>query len=348
MSETEFGRHGVLLVNLGTPDTASTADVRRYLGEFLGDARVLDINPVLRALLVSLVIVPFRGPASAAKYREIWTGAGSPLMVHATGQRDLLQERLGRGYDVALAMRYRLPSLAEALDAMARRRPATFTIIPLFPQVASATVGSVLEAVLRQVARWQTIPPLRLVSGFNTHPGFVRAWIENGRAHDPAAFDQVVFSFHGVPHRQLLRADPGGLCCLRSADCCAALTPANRYCYSAQCHDLARRIASGLGIARDRYTVCFQSRLGREPWTQPATPDVIHALARAGARRVLVFSPSFVADCLETIHEVGIELAGEFRKAGGETLRLVESLNTRPAWIEALADLATQPASPDR
>jgi protoporphyrin/coproporphyrin ferrochelatase len=343
MSETEFGRHGVLLVNLGTPDTASTRDVRRYLGEFLGDARVLDINPVLRALLVSLIIVPFRGPASAAKYREIWTAAGSPLMVHGTKLRELLQARLGGGYDVALAMRYGLPSLAEALDSVARRRPATLTIIPLFPQVASATVGSVLEVVLRQAARWQTIPPLRLVSGFNTHPGFVRAWIENGKARDPAAFDHVVFSFHGVPHRQLLKADPGGLCCLRSAGCCAALTPANRSCYSAQCYDLARRMASGIGIAPDRYTVCFQSRLGREPWTQPATPEVIRALARAGARRVLVFSPSFVADCLETLHEIAVELAEEFREAGGETLRLVESLNTQPAWIEALADLAMQP-----
>ena len=342
MEERAEGRHGILLVNLGTPASPSTADVRRYLREFLSDPRVLDIPAVLRALLVNLVIVPFRGPASAAKYRSIWGPKGSPLLAHGTAVRDALQARLGDDYAVALAMRYGRPALPAVLEELRRRNVATLTVVPLFPQYASATVGSVHEVVLRVLARWQTIPPLRLVSGFHSHPGFLRAWAEAGRARDPGAYDHVLFSFHGLPQRQLRKADPGGRTCLQAPDCCGALTAANRHCYSAQCHDTARLLAAAMGIPRERWTLSFQSRLGRDPWTAPATSEVVRALARGGCRSLLVFSPSFVADCLETLEEIAGELAGEFRAAGGDKLDLVESLNSGPLWIEALADLATQ------
>lgn len=336
-----MARHGVLLVNLGTPDSPSTADVRRYLREFLSDPRVMDIPAVPRALLVRGVIVPLRGPGSAAKYRAIWRSSGSPLLEHGTRLRDRLQERLGAGCEVALAMRYGSPSLPDVLERLRRRSLAALTVIPLFPQYSSATVGSVHEAVLRVLGRWQTIPPLRLVSGFHAHPGFLQAWVERARAHDLRQFDHVLFSFHGLPHSQLRKADPGAWC-LRSADCCAALTAANRHCYGAQCHDTARRLAAAMDLPGDRWSICFQSRMGRQPWTGPAASDVIRTLARGGCRRILVFSPSFVADCLETLHEIAVELAEEFRAAGGERLELAESLNSSVPWVEALADLATQ------
>jgi ferrochelatase len=291
---------------------------------------------------VRLAIVPFRGPKSAASYRAIWGPDGSPLLAHGIALRDALQRRLGAQYVVALAMRYGRPSLSAALDEMRVRGLAALTVVPLFPQYASATVGSVHEVVLRALARWQAIPPVRLVSGFHDHPGFLRAWARVGSSHDPGSFDHVLFSFHGVPQRQLRKADPTGRHCLIAADCCAALGPANRLCYSAQCHDMARRLAAAMEIPRGRFTVCFQSRLGRDPWTLPATLEVVRALARGGARRVLVFSPSFVADCLETLQEIAVELAEEFREAGGDTLELVESLNASPLWVDALADLVLQ------
>lgn len=259
-----MARHGVLLVNVGTPASPSTADVRRYLRQFLSDPRVMDIPALPRALLVRGVIAPFRGRSAAAKYRAIWSPAGSPLLAHGIALRDRLQERLGADCEVALAMRYGEPSLPAALERLRVSGLASLTVVPLFPQYASATAGSVHEAVLRSLARWQTIPPLRLVSGFHSHPGFLRAWVERARAHDLRQFDHVLFSFHGLPHRQLRKADPGAWC-LRSADCCAALTAANRHCYSAQCHDTARLLASALGLARERWTICFQSRMGREP-----------------------------------------------------------------------------------
>ena len=333
---------GVLLVNLGTPDSPSTRDVRRYLDEFLSDARVLDISAPMRTLLVKGVIVPFRGPRSAAMYTRIWGDGGSPLLRYGAALADRLQATLGGEFVVELAMRYGKPDIPGALERLYAHRLSSLVVVPLFPQYASATTGSVHQRVMECVGKWQTIPALRLVSQFHDHPGVIRAYAANGRAETPASFDHVLFSFHGVPERQLLKADASGRHCLRSADCCAVLSADNRLCYRAQCFHMSALIAAELGIGGGQYTVSFQSRLGRQPWTRPYTAEVIAEIARKGMRRLLVFCPSFVADCLETLYEIAVENAHDFAEAGGETLRLVESLNVHPSWVEALAQIVTK------
>jgi ferrochelatase len=303
------------------------------------DGRVLDINPVLRALLVNLIIVPFRSPRSAAVYRKIWTEQGSPLAVYGRRLEEMVRERLGQEYVVELSMRYQEPSVPLALEKLRRRQVRTLTVVPLFPQYASATVGSVHQEVMRIVSQWQTIPEIRLIREFFANPNVIKVFAENGRAHQPERFDHVLFSFHGIPERQLLASDDSGAHCLQSPDCCRTLGPRNSSCYSAQCHATAKLIAGQLGLSPDRYTVTFQSRLGRTPWTQPYTSEVVKALAEAGAKRVLVFSPAFVADCLETLYEIRIENREIFQQAGGQELVLVESLNDSPLWADALVDL---------
>jgi ferrochelatase len=330
---------GVLLVNLGTPESPATRHVRRYLDEFLSDPRVLDINPVLRALLVKTIIVPLRGPKSASTYRRIWTEEGSPLLHYGSRVRELLQERLGPGWQVELAMRYGRPEIGPALERLRRAQPVALTVLPLFPQYASATVGSIHQKVMNHLSRWQTMPELRLVCGFHDNPKVVEAFAERGRRHAPEAFDHVLFSFHGLPERQLLKADDSGRHCLQRPDCCRVRTPRNRLCYGAQCTRTAEAISERLGLRPTRYTVTFQSRLGREPWLEPSTSETLTRLAAEGARRVMVFCPSFVADCLETLFEIGVENDHAFRAAGGEKVQLVESLNDSPLWVEALADI---------
>jgi ferrochelatase len=313
--------------------------VRRYLDEFLSDPRVLDVNPVLRTLLVKTIIVPFRGPRSAATYRRIWTEDGSPLLHYGLRVRELLQERLGPARHVALAMRYGSPDIGWALERLRREQVASLTVLPLFPQYASATVGSVHQRVMSLLSRWQTIPELRFAGGFHDHPKVVEAFAQNGRKHAPETFDHVLFSFHGLPERQLLKADDSGRHCLRSRDCCRVRSPRNRLCYGAQCYRTAELIAESLDLPQSRYTVTFQSRLGRGRWLEPSTSGTLARLAGEGVRRVLVFCPSFVADCLETLFEIGVENDHAFRAAGGEKVQLVESLNDGPLWIEALADI---------
>ena len=334
---------GVLLINLGTPSSPSVADVRRYLREFLSDPRVLDVNAALRWLLVNLIIVPFRGPRSARIYRTLWDGSRFPLLHHGQRLLQLLRERLGRDWEVELAMRYGEPSISRGLERLRQASVASITALPLFPQYASCTVGSVHQQLHEQVSSWEVMPELRLVSQFHVHPGMVRAFAERGQRYEAASYDHVLFSFHGIPQRQILAADASSGHCLASPGCCLVAGDHNRFCYRAQCHRTAEAIASQLGLATDRYTVTFQSRLGRQRWATPYTMDTIERLASTGAKRLLVFCPSFVADCLETTYEIAVEANEHFRAVGGEQVQLVEGLNDSREWIEALADLVTGP-----
>ncbi|MXV14746.1 ferrochelatase [Hufsiella ginkgonis] len=333
-------KKGILLVNLGTPDSPSVPDVRKYLDEFLMDARVLDINPVGRALLVKSVIVPFRGPKSAKLYKEIWSEKGSPLLYYSLRQKELLQQRLGDGYQVELAMRYQSPSIETALANLRSGLVESIRVIPMFPQYASASSGSVLEKVMKLVSEWLTIPQISFVNSFHDLAPMIDTFAENALKYQPETYDHVLFSFHGLPERQLAKSDYSARHCLKSADCCDALTNENKFCYSAQSYDTARLIAQKLGLNRDRYTVCFQSRLGNDPWVKPYTSEVLAELAKKGVKRLLVLCPAFVADCLETVYEVSVEYRDEFRHLGGEEVQLVESLNDHPTWIEGLAALA--------
>lgn len=332
---------GILLVNLGTPDSPAVSDVRKYLKEFLLDPRVIDIPAIPRNLLVRGIIAPFRAPKSAKTYKAIWTENGSPLMYYSQQMARLLQEQLGTDYIVRLAMRYQSPSIAAVLGEMEKLQLQKIRIIPLFPQYASATTGSVHQEVMAVIQKWQTIPDLEFINSYADHPGMISTFVAQASTFDLKAFDHVLFSFHGLPVRQLEKADFNNHC-QQQKNCCEVLCSANSRCYGAQCHQTAHLIAAQLGLSRDQYTVCFQSRLGKTPWIQPYASETIDELAHAGKKRLLVFSPAFVADCLETIFEIGVEYQEEFEKAGGEKIQLVPSLNDHPMWIKALADLSVQ------
>ncbi|WP_285010706.1 ferrochelatase [Pedobacter faecalis] len=331
-----MGKKGVLLVNLGTPDSPEVSDVRKYLDQFLMDGRVIDINAFKRTLLVKGIIVPFRSPKTAKLYREIWDENGSPLLYYSKIQADLVQQKLGDEYQVELAMRYQNPSIGAALEKLRAGLVDSIKVIPLFPQYASASTGSVIQNVMEQVSVWPTIPEISFVNSFYDNDLVIETFADNARKYQPETYDHVLFSFHGLPERQLLKCDITGSHCLKKEDCCDTITEVNKFCYSAQGYATARLIAAKLGIPRSGYTVCFQSRLGKEPWVQPYTTDVLKRLAAEGKKRLLVFSPAFVADCLETIYEITVEYHEEFKALGGEHVQLVESLNDDPRFVDAL------------
>jgi ferrochelatase len=334
-------RIGVLVVNLGTPDAPTYWPVFRYLSQFLLDPRVIDIHPVARNLLVRGIIAPFRSGKSARAYQSLWTEEGSPLKVYGERLVAALSELLGTEYKVVLGMRYQNPSIESALDQLMQARVGRLIVFPLFPQYASATTGSVHEEVMRVLSGRQNIPELDLINNYCTHAPMVQLYARNARAFDIPSYDHILFSYHGLPQRQLRKADECGHC-LQSEHCCDILSDRNQFCYSAQCHATTRAIARELGLARHQYTICFQSRLGTDPWTQPYTIRVIEELARSGAKRLLVLCPAFTADCLETTIEIGAEYKEEFEGWGGDHIDLVPSLNDEPVWVKIIADMLKQ------
>lgn|SRR6185503_5267293 len=335
-----MAKKGVLLVNLGTPDSPETKDVRRYLDEFLMDPRVIDISPVSRTLLVKGIIVPFRSPKSAKLYKHIWSDkTGSPLLHYSKLQHKHLQERLGDEYMVELAMRYQSPSIPAALARLKEALVESIQVIALFPQYASASTGSVHEKVMEIVGKWPTIPSISFANSFHDNELMIQTFADNAKKHKPETYDHILFSFHGLPQRQLIKCDHTGKYCLKVDNCCNTLNDTNKFCYSAQSYDTARLIAEKLDIPKEKYSICFQSRLGKDPWVQPYTSEVVAKLANEGKKRLLVFCPAFVADCLETVYEVTEEYGAEFKALGGEHIQLVESLNDAPTWIDALEQM---------
>jgi ferrochelatase len=334
-------RTGVLLVNLGTPDSPSVPDVRKYLREFLMDARVVDVPFLLRFVLVNGIIAPFRSPKSAKIYKQLWTDKGSPLKFYGEELTNLVQQQLGEEYLVVLAMRYQNPSIEAGLKALKDKGLQEIIVLPLFPQYASATTGSVYEKVMDVVSKWQIFPNIRFISDFFENPKFLEAFAENGKKYlENHSFDHVIFSYHGLPERQIRKSDCTGTCL--SNTCCDTLTPMNRQCYRAACFATSRLLAEKLNLSPENYSVTFQSRLGKDPWIQPYTDETIEKLAAAGKKNVLTFSPAFVADCLETTIEIGEEYKELFEEKGGKHWQLVESLNVTPLWIETVVDLVKQ------
>lgn len=327
-------KKAVLLVNLGTPDSPHPKDVHKYLIEFLTDERVIDKPWGFRQLLVRGFIVPMRYKQSAKSYKEIWTKEGSPLMVYSRQAKKLLQSALGNEYHVELAMRYQSPSIESALERVMKEKPAELIVVPLFPQYASATTGSVHQKILELVSKYQVIPKLKMINSFATNPSYIDAVCETASDYPLDTYDHFLFSFHGLPKRHLTKANSS---CLTSKNCCDTLCSNNQSCYLAECKRSAFLIAEKLGITN--YSIAFQSRLGKEPWIEPFTIDELKKLVDTGHKKVLVFCPSFVADCLETIFEIGVEYKEEFIKHGGERLDYVKSLNDHPKWIDALESL---------
>lgn len=334
MNRTPCKKRGVFIVNLGTPQSPRKKDVFHYLNEFLTDYRVMDIPWLKRQLLVRGLIVPFRYKQSAEQYRHIWTKEGSPLLYYGKLVRERLQEALGSSYYVELGMRYQHPSIAEGLEKMRKELVDELIVLPLFPHYASATTGSVYEQVMECLKSWRLFPKLIFINQFYDHPALINAFSARGEQYSLSSYDHILFSFHGIPEKQIRKADLSGYCL--SKNCCKKICMDNRFCYKAQCVATAQAIAEKLHFTPDNYTICFQSRLGKEPWLQPYLSDIIQECAKRGDKRLLVFSPSFVCDCLETICEISYEYSKEFKKLGGETLQLVEGLNDHPLWIDAL------------
>lgn len=332
-------KKGVLLINLGTPDSPATGNVRKYLTEFLNDRRVIDISAFGRFVLVNGIIVPFRSSKSAKLYREIWTPDGSPLLIHTKNLSAKVQQQLGNDYVVEFGMRYQSPSIASALEKLRQAKVSSITILPLYPQYASSSTGSTIEKVMDEIKGWEVFPDIKIISKFYDHPGYLNSFIENGKKYDISQYDHVVFSYHGLPERHIMKGSAhygSDHCTLGS--CCDVITKSNQFCYRANCFYTTRELVKGLNIPQGKYTSTFQSRLN-DKWIKPYSDKVIEDLAKKGAKKILVFSPAFVADCLETIYEIGTEYQEIFHKHGGEKVTLVESLNDNATWVNAVVDM---------
>lgn len=340
-------RTGLLLLNLGTPDSTAVSDVRRYLDEFLMDPRVIDLNPVGRWALVKLAILPFRPKQSAHAYEQIWTERGSPLLFHTIDLAEKVQTRFGDELMVEVAMRYQNPSIASALDRFRAAAVDNIIVLPLFPQYSSAATGSAVQEVWEQAAeRWNT-PSIVNIPAFFDHPAFIEAFRAVAQpVLEDMQPDKVVLSFHGIPERHVRKSDETSeqSHCLEKPDCCASICDANRNCYRAQCYGTARALAVALEL--DNYEVTFQSRLGKDPWIKPYTDIRLEEIPNEGVESVAVLCPAFVADCLETIEEIGMRAVEDFTAAGGKDLRLVPSLNATDAWADAVHQIVKENVPP--
>lgn len=333
----------VLLVNLGTPDNPSTGKVGKYLRQFLNDHRVIDISALGRFFLVNFIIIPFRVKKSAALYKSIWTERGSPLLFHSEDLTRNLSKSLGSDYSVELAMRYGSPSVSSALKKLQKEMPKELIIVPLYPQYASSTVGSVYDDVFRELKTWQIIPHLKSLSRFYDDERFLNAWVNLASNYDLNSYDHILFSYHGLPQRQIKKASAEIVDnkCLTEG-CCEKSAQRNYYCYRANCFDQTRLLAERLNLTPSQHSICFQSRLGNDEWLKPYAEDVIKDLAAKGKKRILVFAPAFVSDCLETIEEIGHEYNELFKEHGGGELTMVPSLNSSPAWVEGLSGIISE------
>ncbi len=331
---------GVLLLQLGTPDSPKTSDVRTYLREFLSDPRVLDMPAAARHLLLNGVILPLRPGRSAHAYRQIWTDEGSPLIIHTERLARKVGRRLGDGYRVAYGMRYQSPSIASAIAKLTGAGCDRLIVFPLFPQYASASGGSAVAKTLAVVAdRWNVLD-VSTIGPFYDNPGFLHAVAAAARpALDEFRPDHVVFSYHGLPAKQIRKSDPTGQWCLANQDCCEAINEANRFCYRAHSFATTRGLVAELGIEEGSYHTTFQSRLTGQKWIKPYTDKVLPQLYAGGVRRLAVLTPSFAADCLETLEEIGIRGRNQWMELGGEELLLLPCVNDSDLWATAVANL---------
>ena len=333
---------GLLLVNLGTPESPSPKDVGVYLREFLMDPLVIDIPAFYRFLLVNFLIVPFRSRSSASLYQKVWTDRGSPLLFHSQDLTEKVSQEVGEHATTRLAMRYGNPSIREGLEAFHREGIRRVVVFPLYPQYSLAATESSVQKV-RSVAKaegWQF--DFEFVPPFYIEKAFIDAFEEVGRPFIDKGFDKVLFSFHGLPERQVKKTDPSGQYCLEQKSCCEKIVSENVLCYRAHCYATARELARRFSLSDRDYVIGFQSRLGRTPWIQPYSDKFYETLPAEGVKRLLVFSPSFVADCLETLEEIAIRGNEQFRENGGEKIELVPSLNSEDIWVKAVVQLASK------
>ena len=331
---------GVLLIQLGTPKSPKTSDVRTYLSEFLNDPRVIDLPWLVRVLLVNGIIVPFRAPKSAKIYKELWEhGNGeSPLLTHSMNLQDKLKEEFKSDrITIELAMRYQNPSMDYVLERMRLANYDQIIILPLFPQYASASSGSAIEKAMNIIRKWWVIPEIKIINQFWDNEGYINSVVDRAKQFDLNDYDHILFSYHGLPERQVDKVYEGTDLC-GEQPCETEVNEKNKFCYKATSYATTRLIAEKLGITENRYTVCFQSRLDKK-WLTPFSDKIVEEQAKKGAKKLLVFSPAFVADCLETIIEIGTEYQEIFEEHGGEKVQLVPSSNDHPEFVKGLVDL---------
>lgn len=325
-------KSGLLLINIGTPDSPKRHDVRNYLKQFLSDPRVLDIPTIARWILLYGFILPFRPKKSAAAYQQIWTEQGSPLLVNSKIFAEQLQEKLGHKTIVSLGMRYGNPSIASAIDHLSMCDK--IIVLPLFPQYSSAATGSALEQVLKIYAKKINIPQLQIIQNFYHQDFFINPYAElikkNMIQFSP---EFTLFSYHGLPQRQVDNSGCDTLICDRQQNC-PKMSEKNHYCYRAQCYATTALLAKTLSLEETQYTTSFQSRLGKTPWIKPYTDKILQQLIDRGIKRLAVVCPAFTVDCLETLEEVSIRLKDQWLSLGGEAFQYIPCLNTETAWID--------------
>ncbi len=333
---TTTNKRGVLLMNLGSPDSTSVKDVRKYLNQFLMDERVIDKPYLLRALLVMGIIVPFRAPKSAEAYRSIWTKEGSPLIVLSEQLRDAVQEQLPE--PVEITMRYGNPTPQAAFDRLLERTPDMEEVVavPLYPHYAMSSYETAVEYA-KKIHREKKYPfKLSFIKPYYDEPDYIEALAERMQPYLKEPYDHILFSYHGVPARHIVKTDITGKHCLQSPDCCETDSPAHAWCYRHQCLETTRLVTGKLGIDPGRFSISFQSRLGKG-WLEPFTDVRLEQMPKEGIKKLLVVCPAFVSDCLETLEEIQERGKEEFLRAGGEAYTMIPCLNVHPLWVKALA-----------
>jgi len=326
----------VLLMNVGSPDEPKIGAVWRYLTEFLNDKRVIDLPWLLRKFLVNFIIIPFRVKNSTKLYKLLWTEKGSPLIFHSFEMKQKLQLKLGDEFEVFVAMRYQKPDYKRVIRQIKEQEFNKLVLFPLYPHHAMSTTETTVVAVEQELKKQKVNLELKVIDQFYNHPKFLKTFAAQGKKYKPENYDHIVFSYHGLPNRHLEKVHPDIK--VEQCSCQNAMPEHGHHCYRATCYATSRLLAKELGIAPENYSVAFQSRLDNK-WMEPFTDEVLLAKLKEGKKRILVFAPAFVTDCLETIIEIGDEYKEEFLKKGGEKLQLVESLNAEPAWIETMTNL---------
>ncbi|HSC53735.1 MAG TPA: ferrochelatase [Phnomibacter sp.] len=335
-------RKGIVLMNLGSPDSTEVKDVRRYLDEFLMDERVIDMPKLLRMLVVKGIIVPFRAAKSAKAYQSIWTKEGSPLVVLTQQLQQALQGQVEA--PVSIAMRYGNPHPKQAFDELLAKVPnlEEVILVPLYPHYAMSSYETAVEYAKEAHKKNKYSFKLTTVAPFYKHEAYLDALAASIEPYLQQDYDHIVFSFHGIPERHVLRTDPEGTHCLHSGTCCSTEAPAHAFCYRHQCLVTADKVAEQLQIPKSKYSFSFQSRLGRDEWLKPYTAQRLVEMPNEGIKKLLIVCPAFVSDCLETLEEIAVEGKESFLHAGGESFTHIPCMNVHPRWVKALATLVEE------
>ena len=342
-----MSKKGIVLMNLGSPISTEVKDVRRYLNEFLMDERVIDKPYLARLLLVRGIITPFRAPKSAQAYKSIWWEEGSPLIVLTEKLREKVQKRTGM--PVEISMRYGKPTPSEAYDRLLQREPdlKEVVLLPLYPHYAMSSYETAVEHMKAAHKKGGYKFDLKVVPPFYNHPSYINALVESIKPYLQEDFDQLLFSYHGIPERHILKGDPTGKHCMQVENCCHKSSESHKTCYRHQVTLTSEIVAKKLGLHKDQWQQSYQSRLGRrDPWLTPNTQVRLPQLAGEGIKKLLIVCPAFISDCLETLEEIQVEGKELFLHNGGEKYTYIPCLNTNELWVDALMDLVNETTHP--